>query len=88
MQCSWMKQQLVRTFEIQPKVIGLGTEEVPEEGIVQRCIQIMSEVWKTEADKRHADIIIENLNLQEATGVSSLCQEDRRRDNGENVIVA
>ena len=82
--CMWMRQQLERRFEIKTKVIGLGDEEVREERILNRIIRVTHEGWEMEADQRHADIIIERLNLKEAKGVSSPCEEEKRWEDDEN----
>ena len=40
--------------------------------------------WKMQEDQRHADIIIENMSLREAKGVSSACEEEQRREDEKN----
>ena len=40
-----------------------------------------------EADNRHADIIIESIQLKEAIGLPSPCEEEGRPDDEENIAV-
>ena len=82
--CQWLKEKLEGRFEIKSKVVGMGDQEVREERILNRIIRVTEEGWEIEADQRHADILIDQLNLKEANGVKTPCEEDRRWEDEEN----
>ena len=69
--CDWFKTKLEGRFEIKTKMVGLGEDEVREERILNRVIRVTEDGWEMEADQRHADIIIERMNLKEANGAFS-----------------
>ena len=82
-----MNQQLERRFEKQHKAIGLGTEEVRGEMTLSRIVRVTDERWEMEADQRHAEILIEHLNLQGAAGVVSPYEGEITWENEENLLV-
>ena len=63
---TWLKDQLSERFEIKTKLMGLKEGESREERILNRVIRLTKEGWEYEADKRHADLIIQE------TGASKL----------------
>ena len=69
--CGWFKKQLETRFSIKTRILGMREDEVKEERILNRVIRVTSQGWEMEADQRHVDIMIEQLNLKEAKGVSS-----------------
>ena len=83
-ECDWFKKQLETRFSIKTKILGLREDEVKEERILNRVIRVTSQGWEMEADQRHADIMIEQLNLKEAKGVSSPGEEEKRWEEEDN----
>ena len=83
-ECDWLKGQLKKRFEIKTKLVGMGSGEVREDRILNRVIRVTNQAWELEADQRHADIIIEQLNLKDAKGVSSPCEDEQRWEDDEN----
>ena len=77
-ECDWFKKQLETRFSIKTKIVGLREDEVKEERILNRVIRVTTQGWEMEANKRHVDILIEQLNFKEAKGVSSLGEEEKR----------
>ena len=83
-ECDWFKKQLETRFSIKTKIVGLRDDEEKEERILNRVIRVTSQVWEMEADQRHADILVEQMNLKEAKGVSSPGEEEKRWGEEEN----
>ena len=79
-----MKERLAERFEIKTKVVGTGVGEESEERILNRIIRVTEDGWEIEADQRHADIIIGELNLKEANGVKTPCEEERSWEMEDN----
>ena len=66
--------------------MGAGHDEVKEDRILNRAIKLTTEGWELEADQRHVDIMIEQMNLKNANGVSAPCEEEKSwelKDNRE-----
>jgi len=73
----WLKKKLEENFEIKTKVIGNGDKEQSEERILNRVIRVTAGGWEYEADQRHADIIIDALNLNGAKPVQTPSEDDK-----------
>ena len=59
------------------KIIGDGVGEVTEYRILNRIIKITKNGWELEADQRHVDIMVEQMNLKGANGVNAPCEDDK-----------
>jgi hypothetical protein len=75
--CEWLKGNLENRFELKSKIVGFAEDEVREERILNRVIRTTDQGWEMEADQRHADVIIDQLNLKEANGVKTPCEEEK-----------
>jgi hypothetical protein len=89
-QLAWLKDVFEKAYEIKAEVLG----PCPERGHKQE-IRILNRVlsWNAwgigyEADPRHAEIVIENLGLQDAKSVTTPGSRDdvarAQRENGES----
>ena len=94
------KRALENRFEIKTQVIGPksvgGTnasvvppmEEVPEvlqEGrVLNRIVRCTNNGWELEPDQRHIDLIVKELGLDDAKGVSSPGEPEKRWGEEEN----
>jgi len=67
----WLKKELEKRFEIKTTMMGLGPNEVREARLLNRIIELDETGWRYEADPRHAELIIKQLNLTEAKGVKT-----------------
>ena len=85
--CERMKMQLEKRFEIKTKLVGMMSDEAKEERILNRVIRVNAHGWEMEADQRHADILIEQMNLKNAKGVSSPGEEEKRWEEEENSVL-
>lgn len=80
----WFKEMLERRFEIKTVVVGPGEGEVPEGRILGRIIRAAQDgSWEYEADPRHAELIIEDLQLQSAKGVQTPGEEEKPWEHDE-----
>ena len=75
--CDWLRKRLESRFEIKTKIVGHGGDEVREERILNRVIRATEKGWELEADQRHVDIIVEQLNLKEANPVKTPGEEEQ-----------
>ena len=78
--CSWFKKALERRFEIKTVVIGAGEDHVKEARILNRIVRATQAGWEYEPDSRHAEILIKELNLVGAKGVSSPTEEEKMHE--------
>ena len=69
--CKWLQKRMEERFEIKTKVIGDLDEEHKEERIFNRIIRRTLKGWEMEADQRHVDNIIDQLNLKNAKSVKT-----------------
>ena len=65
----WLQNKLEERFELKTTVVG--KEEESEGRILNRIIRCTKQGWEYEADQRHAEFVINALNLQEAKPVST-----------------
>ena len=71
-QLRWMQRKLWEKYQIKTQWLGPGSEHQREVKILNRIIGWHDQKGISfEADPRHAEIIIEQLKLKEAKGVSS-----------------
>ena len=67
----WLKGRLEASYEIKTSVLGPDRGECSEVRILNRVARWTSEGIEFEADPRHAEIIISQLGLRDAKGVST-----------------
>ncbi len=84
-ECRWFREALEGRFDIKTKVVGRGSGEEREERILNRIIRATAEGWELEADQRHADIIIKQLNLVNANGVKTPSEDEKKWEEEENL---
>jgi hypothetical protein len=72
----WMESMLGKKYEIKSQRIGSGTtgagnEKTPEGQVLNRVVRRTEHGYELEADLRHAELIVEQLGLQDAKAVST-----------------
>ena len=85
--CNWLKGKLESRFEIKSQIVGFGEDEAREERILIRVIRATGRGWEMEADQRHADIIIDQLNLKAANGDKTPCEEEKAWELEDNSTI-
>ena len=65
----WLDRELRRRFEIKTCVVSSSKEDLAETKILNRIIRVTPHGWELEADPRHAELIIEDMGLQNAKSV-------------------
>jgi len=65
------KTKMEQRFEIKTSVIGTGLGEVQEARVLNRIIRITDRGWEYEPDQRHAEMIVEQLGLEETQSVET-----------------
>jgi hypothetical protein len=67
----WFRARLLSRFQIKTKVVGTGTSDLREATVLNRTIRTTATGWEYEADQRHADILVREMNLEEANSVKT-----------------
>ena len=80
----WFKEALEKRFEIKTKVVGMGHKEAREERVLNRVLRVTEEGWEYEADQRHAELIVEGMNLSEANSVKSPSEDEKPWEEEDN----
>ena len=78
----WMKQRL----KSKPESSDQARKRIGKK-VLKRFVQVFGGGLDTEAHQRHANIIVESLNLEEVIGVNSPCEEGSGWEAEENRIV-
>ena len=74
----WFKRMLEKRFDIKSVLIGHGVSEVPEGRILGRIVRAAEGgSWEYEADPRHAELLVYELGLSKANGVSSPGEDEK-----------
>ena len=58
-------------------MIGKGEDEVREARVLNRVIRVDEKGWEYEPDQRHAEMIVRDMNLNEAKGVKTQCEDEK-----------
>ena len=75
----WFDQALAKEFEIKTEILGPDEVEVKELRVVNRVICWEEDGLEWEADQRHAELIISQLDLSEAKAVITPGVKDEGR---------
>ena len=67
------RKRIAARFTVKDKVVGPRSDlgEIRETRILNRIIRVTPKGWEYEADQRHADIIVQELNLRKARSVKT-----------------
>ena len=86
-QLTWFKEELEKAYEIQSQRIGMGAGRQREGKVLNRILRCTEAGFEIEADPRHAELVIEQMNVAEDKGVAtpgvSGMEEDDRDDDEE-----
>ena len=80
----WFKNKLEGRFDIKTKIIGQGEGEDREARVLNRIIRVTPDGWEYEPDQRHADILIQAMNLSGAKGVKAPGEDEKNWEMSEN----
>ena len=72
----WLQGQLAARFEIKTQMIGHDAEFKQEGKILNRVVRATPRGFEMEADQRHAELIIETLELEDNKGVATAGVDD------------
>ena len=83
----WFKAELEKAYEIQTQHIGFGAGRPREGKVLNRIIRCTDIGYEVEADPRHAELVIEQMEVAEDKGVAtpgvSGTEEDDQEDDTE-----
>ena len=86
-QLDWLEQQLAAQYEIQTQRIGSGVGREPEGKILNRIVRWTKEGYEVEADPRHAELVIQQLNLEGTRSLSSPGVDGADEDGEDDVAL-
>jgi hypothetical protein len=68
-QLDWLKDQLEKKFEMKTQLVGHSDREdvLREAKILNRVVRATQDGWEYECDQRHVEIILEQLDLVQAS---------------------
>ncbi|MDA8582761.1 reverse transcriptase domain-containing protein [bacterium] len=66
---SWFQKELEQRFEIKSARLGTGKDDEREAKVLNRVIRVTDSGWMYETDQRHAELLVEAFDLQEARPV-------------------
>ena len=81
----WLKDKLHKRFELKTTIIGSNEES--EGRILNRIVRCTENGWEYEADQRHAEYIINALNLQESNPLSTPQEADQPWKQNEEAVL-
>ena len=73
---AWLEQTLAKKYEIKTQKVGHSPGCKVEGQILNRVIRATSEGFEVEADPRHAELILEQLQLEQGKGLSAPGNDD------------
>ena len=77
----WLEQTLTQRYEIKTTRVGHGSKCSKEGQILNRVVRATDGGYEIEADPRHAELIIEQLELTTAKGVSSPGEDEPNEED-------
>ena len=78
------KVALENRFKLKTQIIGEGYGEVREARVLNRILRTTSTGWEYEPDQRHVDMLINGLGLQQAKGVATPGEDEKKWEEEEN----
>ena len=84
----WLRAQVERNYELNTQLLGPHKSDNQEVKVLNRIIRWTPDGFKYEADLRHAELVIKDLGLDKAKGVSrrGTKEEGRTNDNNEETL--
>ena len=82
----WFRKQLDSRFSIKTTVVGDKTDDAKEVRVLNRVFRYMEQGWEYEADQRHAEIIINDLDMKNANPVASAGEDEKPHEVEENLV--
>ena len=67
----WLEAELAKTYEIQTQKLGGSKGQKPEGKVLNRILRRAADGWEIEADPRLAELVIEQLGLEDDKGVAT-----------------
>lgn len=68
----WLEEALAKAYEIKTQRLGHGGGKLQGEGkVLHRVLRASEAGWEIEADPRHAELVIEQLGVEQEKGVAT-----------------
>ena len=72
----WLEEKLGQAYEIKTAHLGPNKSGHSEGKVLNRIIRWSANGWELEADPRHAELVIEQLQLQDSKGLTTPSSDD------------
>ena len=82
----WFRRQLDCRFSIKTTMVGDQEQEEKEVRVLNRFIRYTEHGWEYEADQRHAEVIIQDLDMKSANPVASAGEDENAYKVEENLV--
>ena len=77
---TWLEEELSKAYEIKTQKLGMGKDHQQEGKVLNRIIRCTEAGWEIEADPRHAELVVEQLGIEDkgvgTPGISGIEEED------------
>ena len=84
----WLESELAKSYEIKTQLLGLDKGWERQGKVLNRIVSCSEEGWTIEADPRHAELIVEQLGVEDTRAVVSPGIDGaEEEDNDEDVDI-
>ena len=81
---TWLGEELSKVYEIHTQKLAMGKDHQQEGQVLNRITRCTEAGWEVEADPRHAELVVEQLGIEDkgvcTPGVSGTDEEDEDGD--------
>ena len=84
---SWFRSCLEARFEVKTSMIGHGPNDASEGRVLNRIIRATSGGWEYVGDQRHAELIVQSLNVEKSTPVTTPGEDQKKEKEEESVLL-
>ena len=81
----WLKGELEKAYEIQTQRVGGGSDRDQEGKILNRIVRWTEKGFELEADPRHAELVIRQLEIEKEKSLSSPGVDDTSKDDDDGL---
>jgi hypothetical protein len=81
---TWLEAEFAKAYEIRTQKLGMRKEYQQEGKVLNRLVRCTEAGWEIEVDPRHAELVAEQLGIDDkgvsTPGVSGIDEEDTEED--------
>ena len=80
----WLQQELEKKYELKTQRVGRGKHKLREGKVLNRVVRLTESGWEMEADPRHAELVVEQLGLENEKGLSTPGSDNKDDEDNED----